>query len=181
MKQYKSSGSIAACLFEILVGILLLIKPIGFTTSIIILAGVLLAGSGIGNIVKYFRTDAKEAVLGQHLMKGLVALLGGLFCVFNSGWFLATFPILTMIYGLAMLVGGLGKVQVTVDMIRLKRKKWFLAAIGAVVSIICAVVILGSPFASTAALWMFTGITLIVEAVIDAITIIMSGRDTAKE
>ena len=68
----------------------------------------------------------------------------------------------------------------TADLIRLKKDKWYIAAISAGVSIICAAVVLGNPFTSTAALWMFTGITLIVEAVIDLVTLIVNRQDTAE-
>lgn len=173
----QSVNGILLCLFEILVGILLLINPVGFTSGIIITAGVFLLIVGLGSIIKYFRTDAKEAALSQNLVKGLVALLAGAFCAFNSDWFVVTFPVLTMIYGIVILVTGLGKVQITVDMIRQKNKKWFLAAISAAISIACAVVILNSPFTSTAVLWMFTGITLIVESVFDIITLIVRGKN----
>ncbi len=177
MKSMKQNANgIVLCLFEILVGILLLINPIGFTSGIIITAGIVLLVIGIISIVKYFKTDAQKAASGQMLVKGLAALLAGGFCVFESHWFIVTFPVLTIIYGIVTLVTGLGKVQLTVDLLRRKNKKWFFAAISAVVSIICAVVIIRSPFASTAVLWMFTGISLIVEAVLDVITLIVTGK-----
>lgn len=175
--KLRNSGGIFLCLFEILVGILLLINPVSFTAGIIVAGGIFLLIVGLGSIIKYFRTDAKEAALSQSLVKGLVALLAGSFCAFNSEWFVVTFPILTMIYGVVILVTGLGKIQMTVDLLRQKNKKWFLAGISAALSIICAVVILKSPFASTAVLWIFTGVSLIIESVLDIVTLIMSGRE----
>lgn len=105
------------------------------------------------------------------LVKGLVAVLAGAFCAFWTEWFIITFPVLTIICGVVILITGMGKIQLTVDMIRLKSKKWFWAAINAAISVICAVVILRAPFASTAVLWIFTGATLMVEGVFDLITI----------
>ena len=58
-------------------------------------------------------------------------------------------------------------------MIRLKMKKWGLAAVSSVVTVLCALVILANPFASTAVLWMFIGVALIVEAVADLIAAIL--------
>lgn len=176
-KMKESANGILMCLFEILVGILLLIKPVGFTNGIIIAFGIVVLAAGITNIVKYFRADAAEAAKSQSLWMGLVALLAGGFCVMKSQWFLATFPILTMIYGVVILVTGLGKVQWTVDMFRMKKQKWFLPAISAAISIICAVVILQNPFASTAVLWMFTGVSLIVEAVFDVIALFLGSKE----
>ena len=46
----------------------------------------------------------------------------GLFCMFRSGWFIAAFPVLTMLYGVATLVTAFGKLQWTADLLRLKHK-----------------------------------------------------------
>lgn len=180
MKNRVSLKNLIICLVEIIVGILLLLKPVGFTNAIIIAFGFILLLFGISSIVRYFKTEAAEAAVGQYLVKGLSALLSGSFCIFRSGWFLATFPILTIMYGIVMLAGGLWKIQLAADLIRLKKDRWYIAAVSAAVSIICAAVVLGNPFTSTAALWMFTGITLIVEAVIDLVAMIVNRQDTAK-
>ncbi len=174
MKNLKrNANSIIISLFEILVGILLLINPVGFTSGIIISFGVMLIFIGIISIIKYFRTNVETAAKGQSLLIGLTTLLAGLFCTFKSHWFVATFPLLTILYGVAILVAGLGKVQWAVDMLRLKKKKWFLPAISAALSIICAAVILMNPFTSTAVLWTFTGVTLIIESVFDIISMFL--------
>lgn len=178
LKQHLSG--IILFLFELLVGILLLINPVGFTVSIITSAGVVLSLLGIVSVIKYFRTDAEEAAMGQTLFKGLLALFAGLFCIIKSEWFVITFPVLTILYGIVTLVAGLGKLQMTMDMVRLKKSKWYFAFISALLSIIFAVVILRNPFVTTAVLWMFTGISLIVEAVVDIIVLIV-GTKSDKE
>lgn len=61
-----------------------------------------------------------------------------------------------------------------VDTIRLKSKHWLFAAIGAVLTLLCAVIIMLDPFGAAMALWIFTGITLIVEAFLDIVTIILN-------
>lgn len=180
MKNVVSLKNLIICLVEIIVGILLLLKPVRFTNAIIIVFGVLLLLYAISVIIKYFRTEVAEAAIGQYLVKGLFALLIGSFCIFRSEWFVATFPILTILYGLIMLAGGLWKIQLTADLIRMKKGRWYIAAVSAVVSVICAAVILGNPFTSTAALWIFTGVTLIAEAFIDIVTWIINGKDTVK-
>lgn len=174
MKILKQNGSvIILCIAELVIGILLLINPIGFTSGIIIVLGIALLVNGLINTVKYFMTNAAEAARQQLLMQGLTALLAGGFCVLNPNWFIVTFPVIALLYGVAILVAGIGKIQMTADMIRLKINKWFLGAISALISIVCAVVIISNPFASTVALWVFAGATLIVEAVFDAIVLIV--------
>ena len=172
----KNSGSILMCVLEILVGVLLLVDPTGFTSTVIIAAGVALILYGVICIVRYFRADAAEGALRQSLFKGLLLLLGGLFCVLRSRWFVATFPLLTILYGIGILISGVGKIQWAADMIRFGRKRWYLPAISAVFSLIFAAVILCNPFTTTAVLWSFTGSVLIVEAVFDIVAIALGGK-----
>ena len=173
----RNLSSMATSLVELIIGILLLINPIGFTSGIIIAFGVVLMIMGIHKTVKYFRTEPEEAAVSQILVKGLLMLLAGAFCAFNSHWFIATFPVLTLVYGVVILITGITKVQWTIDIIRMKRSKWFWAAISAAISIVCGVVIITSPFSTTAVLWMFIGISLIVEAVFDMIGSIFGNRE----
>ena len=175
----RNLSSMAMRMAEVIVGILLLVNPIGFTSGIIIAFGIVLMIMGISTTIKYFRTEPEEAAVSQILVKGLLMLLAGAFCAFNSHWFIATFPVLTLVYGVVILITGITKVQWTIDIIRMKRSKWFWAAISAAISILCGIVIIASPFSTTAVLWMFIGISLIVEAVLDMIGSIFCNREKA--
>jgi len=175
-KMKRNINGFVLSLFEMAVGILLLINPRGFTTAIITVAGVVLAAVGIFNGIKYFRFDAEEAVAGQYLTKGLIAVLVGVFCILKSESFAFEFSSFTVIYGIVILFAGLGKVQLTVDMIRRDSKKWFLAVISSLISIIWGIVILNDPFTFVTDLWLLTGIVLIAEAVIDFVTLMLSQR-----
>lgn len=166
----KFSKTILA-LCELVLGIILLINPRGFTGAIIVILGALLFSFGIIYILRYFKAQPEEAAKEQNLTQGLLAMLFGLFCAFKSEWFFLAFPLLTALYGLIMLIAGVAKVQWTVDLLRLKSKKWFWAGIGAALTLICAVITLCNPFRTTAALWIFIGITLIAEAVTDMLTV----------
>lgn len=168
---------IVFCVIELIIGILLLINPVGFTTGIIMLGGVGVGSAGILCVYKYFRQTPEEAKRGQLCSIGLILIMIGLFCVLRTDWFIATFPILTVIYGIFMLLTAVSKIQLAVDMLRLKNTKWIFAGVNALISIICAVVILSSPFTSTAILWIFAGISLIVEAVLDIVTILFGNME----
>ena len=176
----RNSSVILLCLLEALIGLLLVIDPIGFTSGIIVAFGIGLMVAGLICIVGYFHSDPMEAALRGTLVKGLAMLLAGAFCVLKPTWFIATFPLLTILYGVIILFAGLSKVQWAIDALRLKTGRWFLPAISAVVSIICAFVVLANPFASTLVLWMFTGISLIVEAALDVV-VLLFGRRMAEQ
>lgn len=177
MKRWKEMpNSIVLCVVELVTGILLLLNPVKFTSAVIIGAGVVLVVLGGIAVVKYFRASPEEASLGQMLARGLISILAGGFCIFRWEWFLATFPALSIVYGVAILLTGIRKIQITVDMLRLKRQKWIWSAADAAISMIGAIVILCSPFASTAVLWTFTGATLVVEGLFDLVVIILCRR-----
>lgn len=175
-KNDKRINSVILCLAELIIGVLLLIKPIGFTRGIIIALGVPLTLQGIRAIVDYIRKKPQEAAEGNLLTKGLLMTCGGMFCMFRSSWFIAAFPVLTMFYGVLTLVSAFGKLQWTADMLRLKHKYWFFALISAALSLILAVMIIANPFSSTAAMWVFIGVSMIVESVMDVVTIIFEKK-----
>jgi len=178
MKTLRQNvNAIILCIIEAVAGVLLLIHPVGFTTTVIIVAGVALMLDGVLNVINYFRTSPAEAAAGQILTRGLIYILAGAFCTFYSEWFLVTFPVVTVLYGVAVLVGGMGKVQLAMDMHRMGNSKWWWGLIGAAISIVCAIVIINNPFSSTVAVWMFTGISLIAEAIVDVITLIMGRKN----
>lgn len=169
-------GKLILLLFEAAVGIVLLINPIGFATVFITVVGVLLAAVGLVFILQYFRSEPLEAQKSQGLLKGCCALLVGLFCALNTQWFINAFPFLTVIHGIVILFTGIIRVQWAVDMLRLKLKRWYIAAGGAVVSIALAVVIFANPFGVAEAIWTFIGISFLVDAAADLAVLIFSGR-----
>ena len=173
----RNLSSMAMSLVEVIIGILLLVNPIGFTSGIIIAFGILLMIMGISKTIKYFRTEPEEAAVSQTFTKGLLTLLAGAFCAFNFHWFIATFPVLTLVYGVVILVTGITKVQWTIDIIRMKRSKWFWMAISTAISIICGITVITNSFSTTAVLWMFIGISLIVDAAFDMLGSLFGNRE----
>lgn len=160
------------CLIQLLVGILLLIDPVLFTQGIIICSGVALALLALWSILGYFRANAATAARDQKLFRGLCLLLAALFCMFRAQWFIATFPVLALLYGAVILATGLMRVQWTVDALRLKNGRWLWHAIGAGLALVLSAVILLNPFATTV-LWIFAGVSLIAEALVDVITLVL--------
>lgn len=176
-----TTNSLIMSLFEILIGILLLIDATAFTRGIIIAFGIAMAVAGLVCIISYFRADPLEAVIGKNLSKGLLLIAVGLFCALRSDWFIVTFPILTMLYGVGILLSGIMKVQWTVDMLRLKRRNWGVVCISAVLSLLLAVIILINPFASTEFLWSFIAVCLIVGAVLDVVSVLFGRKHASEE
>jgi len=168
--------NILSCVAEIIIGVLLLINPVGFTAGIIMLLGIVLAVMGVSGIVGYFRTEPEEAAQSSGLMKGLLLVCGAFVCLLKTEWLIAAFPLITVFYGIIILITGISKLQWAIDLLRLKQKYWFVALIGAVLSALFAVIILMNPFASTSVLWTFIAVSLIVEAIMDILTFIFGRK-----
>lgn len=175
-KLDKNMEALILCIFEVVVGVLLLINPIGFTAAIIVGTGAVLVVLGIVDIVGYFRMNPDEAAKKNGLSKGLTFVIVGLFCMIKPKWFITTFPLFTVFYGVIILLSGIGKIQWSVDMLRKNQKYWYVAMIGAVLSLLFAILILTDPFASTAVLWTFIAISLIIAAVVDILAFIFGRK-----
>ena len=178
--QKYLSGMVLS-LFEIFVGVLLLINPFEFTSGIIMVLGAILLFVGVVCVFRYFREEAGKAALEQNLFKALIALAVGGFCVLGNGFIVEISSFLSFVYGAIILITGFSKVQKTVDLLRLKKTNWGFTAISAAITVACAALILFN--AATAAEWIFKfiGITLIVEAVIDALAVLLGGKDKVAE
>lgn len=174
MKSEKFGG-LASGLVELVVGVLLLINPVGFTSGIVVGAGVLFAASGAVSAARYFLARPEIAAQQQGLSRGLLMMMLGVACVLCSNWFLAAFPVLTRLYGILLLVMSAAKIQLAVDMLRLKRENWLFAAISAAVSTAAAIVVLLNPFETTTVIWILMALSLIAEAVLDILTVFFKG------
>jgi len=180
-KLKEKLGSIFMFLGEIIIGILLLINPLGFTKTIIIGAGLVLTVMGVLNIIKYFKTNIYFAVKEHSLSTGLMLLMIGLFCVFWSDWFIVTFPVLTVIYGISILLTGLKKIEWTVNSFRLKRKYWYITGINAILTIIFSLIVISNPFSTIKILWQFTGVILIIESIFDIVSVVFDIKENDLE
>ena len=179
MKFLKENWSfILTMIFLIVVGILILADPATFGLIVIKVAGGVLALLGIYDIIKYFRAKPEEAAQGQNFASGTLMITLGCFCIFGTKWFVDTFPVLAVLYGLFQVLIGFRKLQYTVDALRLKLSLWYLLAISACVSMIFGFIIVCNPELAFMAIWVFTGITMIIEGILDAVILVMQFKLT---
>lgn len=155
-------------LAELIVGILLLINPTAFTNAIIVLAGIILAVVGVLKILPYFRKS--NDVSKTTLTTGIIELVAGILLIACSGMIITLLDILTTLFGVAILIVGLSKIGSTVRMAKAQVGNWIVMVISTALTIICGVLIIVNPFDAVSTLWIFIGITLIVEAVLDLLS-----------
>lgn len=167
------TGGIVLCVAEIVIGVLLLIDPIGFTGRIIIGAGIILAAMGALHVIRYFMARPEVAAAQQLLFRGLLLLMGGALCITRHEWFTVAFPLLTVLYAGWMLVVAAMKLQKMADLLRVKNPRWYLPGIAAALAAVLAAIILVNPFSAASAVWTFVAISLIAEAAMELIGAIL--------
>lgn len=182
MKFIKENlNALLTILFLVLIGILLLVDPATFGITIIKVAGILFAALGVFDLVKYFKADPAEAAKGQGFSSGVTMISIGCFCFFGSGWFKDVFPVLAVLYGLFQILIGFRKAQRTVDALRTKNPLWYLKAISAGISLLFGFIIVLNPAMTFMSIWVFTGITLIIEGVFDAVSLFLQQNKTPQK
>ena len=169
----KNWALLLTAIFSIVVGVLLLVNPVFYAIAMIKVAGVLFVVLGIIDIVKYFRTDPQEAAKGSAFYSGSIMIAAGVFCLFESGWFVGVFPVLAVLYGLFQILIGFRKLQRMVDALRVKQELWYLKAISSGITLLFGFLIIFNPGMTMMSVWVFTGITLIIEGILDGTLIFM--------
>ena len=167
-------------LFHIAVGILLLIDPDYYSLLIIRIAGGLLVTLGVFDLIRYFRTEPEAASKGTAFSSGITQIAAGFFCIFMGSWLEEAFPMLAVLFGVFQILFGFRKLQRMTDDLRMKKELWWLRAISAALSIVFGLIITLNPEMKLMGIWVFTGITLIIEGVFDAIALIIQHKYAPK-
>ncbi len=164
---------ISAILFYAVCGLLLLIWPnLALDIANYALAAVLCA-VGVVLVISYLRGSAFEGAIGFNLAMGLVLILIGILLCVNNDVLKGLLPFL---WGLAMLAGGFGKVQMAFDLKRMTDLRWWILLLGAAVSFVLGAISVTKPEFIAAVAVRFRGISLLVEAALDLCALIALKR-----
>ncbi len=173
---YKT-GAIIVDAALIILGLLMTIfhKEAGFIICIAL--GIIMCAFGVLRFISYFAKSKEEAV-GSFAIVQSTALLG-----FGILFIIATDPIRTLLnilLGIILIISGVLKLQYAVDLIRLKAKLWWISFLGAVLTIALGIIIF--IFYGAAWLMLFTGISFMVNGVVDlAIVLILDKEKKANK
>jgi len=174
----KTSISLILAVCELLLGLLLLTNPVGLTSVVIIVLGALLILLGAYDLFQYIRLPKEEAAKTWKLASGAGILAIGVVVIANQEWMAQMLGTMTTLYGGIALAGAFMKMQIAVDALRSKHPFWYMMGISFLATIILAVLLFVNPFTESA-VWIVTGIVLLVLAVLDTLYFIL-GR-TNKE
>lgn len=135
--------------------------------------GAILCVVGIYNLGVYFSHGPEIGLVNYNFAKGLIALAVGVIIIVKPDLLAAVVPV---VFGCALIVGGIVKLQIALDLFRMKHKFWYLPCIAAALIIAAGVVIVSNPFTAFLTLMIFIGVSLIAESVFDAAALIFIKR-----
>lgn len=168
VKQFSKSYILVSALYIVL-GIVLMAWP---TTSVQMIC----YGLGIGMIVLgitygivYFTKDNLSGFLQMDLVIGIVCLAFGVFLLLNTQFFKTVLP---FAMGIILLLGAVVKIQSSINMKRLKFKKWFAVLIAALVIIALAIVLLCNVIRDDHIMILYIGACLILDGLTNLISLI---------
>ena len=166
----RNSSYWTAILFYLICGLLLLLMPnLALSIANVALA-ILLCAVGVRSIVSYLRGSILDGVMGLQLAAGLVALFNPLFLA----------ELLPFVWGVALLVGGFGKVQMAADLKRIGDRFWWYALIAALLSFVLGALAITRPVFIAAVLTQFVGASLLVEGVLDLVSFLTLNKRIKK-
>lgn len=167
-KTFKLSWSeLSVGIAVSVLGLVLTLCP-GLATSVVfnVIGGIAIA-IGAVHLIRYFMLDSAVAVSSNGMFTGMLWLIGGILLIALKGFLLSLLP---FFFGLVLLIGGVGKLQYTLNFKRMGATRWYLELAATVLSIAFGVIILINPFSTALLLMRIIGIALLIEGVQDLIS-----------
>ena len=166
MKTLKWNMVILSAVYAAL-GLVLLFWPDKVLGGICILIGWLVAGTGIVQTVRFFIARDRLFFAPLTLLTGLVSLGLGLFLLLRSDIILTALP---LVFGLFVVFDSVGRIQNALELRRCGMSSWKGIFAMGLVSVVLGLVVLFNPFGTLQALAMGIGIILIVEGVLNLLS-----------
>ena len=161
--------NIIAAILAIVVGVLFIILPKDSADVLCLIAGILLIFAGSFTLVAYIFSGL---FLGDHLLiVGIMLILLGTFCLANPENIM---EVLTVLFGLYIVIDGTTSIVDSVYCAKAKIKGWGLLLVLAILSIGLGTAVMFSTFDT---IMIFAGCSLIIDGVCDIIeTIVFSHK-----
>lgn len=142
---------------EAIIGILLLINPDIFTSTISYICGGILLTFGILKLIAYFRGDNFET----EILMAIILCATGIFIIARPSFI---FSIFAFFFGIYMLCQGIYSIKGALLIKEYNKDNWVAPMIIAVLTTILGLIIIINPFATIKATLKVLGITLIISA-----------------
>ena len=156
-------------LFAITIGILFVCLPESSSDVLCTVVGIIFLALGCAFLVRYIMSGFW--LVGGMLLFSVVFIMGGIFCLTQPE---IVKSILTVVFGLFLIIDGLSKVQDGVYCARDKVKGWWVLVLDAILMVVLGAIVM---FGTFEYVMIFAGISLIVDGVCDIVlTLTFSSR-----
>lgn len=176
LKGLKANYVLSA-VFCILFGITLVIWPDASTRAVCIGLGVVLALSGIVNLITYFAERDGRLISQINLLVGIVLTVVGGWIVLKPEVLIMIVPI---IVGIIVTIHGAHNLVQALELFRNKYSKWWVALLLGMVTAGLGILLICNPFDAVSTVVMLIGIFLIYDGISD-IWIISRLSKTARD
>lgn len=167
LKDFKKNMTIVAIAFLVVGGVLIAFPTeTGFVASYV--CGAAAIFYGVTHIIAYFSMKFPFETYRFDLVQGLAGVILGLYVVMFPA---VVFDLLPIGLGIAMIVDSVIKLQNAIDLYRLKYEQWWIILIFALVGVLLGVLMIYYPFMTYLSIMTFIGIGLLIEGVLDLVTI----------
>ena len=176
MEKFKRLlPTILMIVFELTIGILLLIDGEKFTQVILIIFGVFLLICGLITLIRSLLAGRNGGSIPMlQLVLSIILIAVGAFFAAASGSVMSVMSAVTLVIGIIIAFNGMLKLAEYVSIRKSGGVSWF-AVVGAILTIILGIVIAFNPFGTTALMWTILGVMLIVSVIFDIISLILFG------
>jgi uncharacterized membrane protein HdeD (DUF308 family) len=166
-KNIVSSGIL------VVLALLLIMKPMEFIKTVVIVIGALLLVDGVINFVQYFKEERKD-MFSVSFFEGVIELIAGIFLIFRYDVLIDIFPV---ILGIIIIIKNLFKLQLSLNLKNVVDTKWTWGLAISLVSIVLGIIIVLNPFGSLKVVVIASGIIILVSEVINIIYSFMVLKD----
>ncbi len=153
IKNKEIKGIFTSLLLMVL-GILLMLKPLEIVESLIKIMGIIILLCGVLDFLNYFRIKTEEKLFNYGLLKGLLEVSIGILFIFK---FNVLTDIFTIIIGLIIIFMNVFKLQLSLNLKEVNTPNWFIGTIISSLSIILGIVIILNPFSTVKVIIITSG------------------------
>ena len=177
MEKFKRLlPTILMIVFEIAIGIMLLIDGERLTYLIFIIFGSVMLVAGIISLISALIRGRKEGIQPLALAVSVIMIAVGGFFAAASGSVMQVVSTVTFIYGIILIISGVFKFADFMAFRSMTDSLSGIVLVSAILSVIFGFVIAFNPFGAAIVIWTLMGIGLLVSAFLDIITLVIYGK-----
>ena len=165
--------SLISAILLIVVGLLLLINPVGSISTMCVTIGMILGAIGAVELLIYFVSDMKKNNGNNKLVFGIFFVVAGLFIMIG---YRIVMQIVPLVLGLFIVVDGIMKLQTAVNAMKMNTEGKFAVLAIALITTVVGFVICFNAFDTAKILLRIIGAVMIFSGITDVMNIIYISR-----